>query len=182
MSQYPNSTKFWNASEAWWRSRLAAQQKNAAEGNVRADVDAARKEAKWKKLDISKYFRSGRKPNQLSMIRVDPGLQTQLLDAVGAVQPEVVRAFDEVLPGLVTEAWKKWPVATGLSRSLLSLEYSAQGDRFIGTIASRAPYTYFIKGHPHRALLDQPGENAAKQIGVRIVVYAARAMGKGGRR
>lgn len=155
------SKAFWNASSAWFRAHKAAQAKARAEG--RSPDTAGAKEARWVQRG-AKYLRARPSlPSQL--IRVDPALSQGVLDLMEAMAPQLVGAYDRELGGLAFRAWRQWPVATGLSRSLVSLEYEVQGDgTFVGHLRSRAPYTVFIKGQPHRQLIDRPSREVATRI------------------
>lgn len=161
MMAFANANKFWTASEAWYRSRLSAQAKARGMGLQRS-TELAAQEARWR-TNAKKYMKHYRTlPQQL--IRVDVQLQRDLLQMMEAAAPKLVAAFDRHLPALAFSAWRNWPVASGLSKSLVSLEYSVQGEYFVGSVRSAAPYTVFIKGQPHRELIDRPGKQVAERI------------------
>jgi hypothetical protein len=149
---YPVSSAFWSASSNWYAAKKSAQ--NAA---TRTGVGPlARKEAQWTQRG-SKYLR-GRPDLQARAsvaVRVDPKLYRDVLAFLDQIAPDIVTAFDEQLGALAMTAWKAWPVDSGLSRSMIALEYRTDGDKFVGSITNLTPYVFFIKGQPHRELLDK---------------------------
>jgi len=164
------SRRFWRASEAWFSSHVAAQAKARGEG---VNVKGARaKETVWRTKG-SKYLGKHRSPKN-ALIRVDTALQERLIAPIERIAPALSDAYDKHLGKLAFSAWRRWPVYTGLSKSLLALEYAleAGGDRFVGSVRSRAPYTFFIgtkpwskfKGQPHRILIDKPSRLVVDQI------------------
>lgn len=173
MLAFANATKFWSATDAWYQGRLAAQKKARGMGLERS-TELAAKEARWRS-NAKKYMKPYRSlPDQL--IRMDVQLQQDMLAMMEAAAPKLVAAYDRHLPGLAFKAWRNWPVASGLSRSLVGLEYTVQGEYFVGTVRSAAPYTVFIKGQPHRALIDDPGKAVAERIGLEAVDDLARGV------
>ena len=163
---YPVSSAFWSSSASWYSARKSAQAASAKNGVGRL----AHKEQQW----ITKGSRYLRARQDLSSktVRVDPRLTEDLLRLIDSMAPAVVAAFDAHLGRLAFEAWRQWPVGTGLSKSLIGLEYSLDGDRFVGEIVCTAPYVFFIKGQPHRELLDRP----AVSVGARIAAQALAGM------
>lgn len=173
MTPFANANKFWTASEAWYQSRVAAQTKARGMGLQRS-TELAAKEARWR-TNAKKYMKHYRTlPDQL--IRVDVELQRDLLQMMEAAAPKLVAAFDRHLPALAFKAWRNWPVSSGLSRSLVGLEYSLQGEYFVGSVRSAAPYTVFIKDQPHRTLIDEPGKAIAERIALEAIDDLARGV------
>ena len=109
-------------------------------------------------------------------VRVPPELYEAVLEMMQAVAPALQAAYDKHLAALAFLAWKAWPVASGLSKSLLALEYevSEGGDTFTGRIRSRAPYTVFIAGQPHRVLIENKAAAVADKIGTDALDELAR--------
>jgi hypothetical protein len=155
---------FWEASAEWYAQRreTVTRRKGAGLGGAEQIV---RKELRWKKRAASYLSHRPDLPHQL--IRVDPSLSETVGKMIDAVAPKLAAAYDRHLSALAFDAWRKWPVDSGLSKSLLALEFSVSpdGSTFTGTIRNRAPYVFFIKGSPHRKLLDQPGKQVAIRIG-----------------
>jgi len=156
------SRRFWSASEAWTKAQRAMTVKVRGEEFRLHTLD--RKESRWQ-ISGERYLRGHRAPkNQL--IRVDPKLQEVLLRPIERIAPALSDAFDKHLGRLAFAAWRRWPVYSGLSKSLIALEYTTEagGDRFVGSVRSRAPYTFYIDGQPHRALIDKPARLTVDKI------------------
>ena len=100
-----------------------------------------------------------------------------LADIVDEINPAIVAAMDTHVAKLAFEAWREWPVQSGLSKSLIGLEYRADGDSFTGAVTNTTPYVFFIKGSPHRALLESPAAVVAFRI-VRDVQSAIKVAAK----
>lgn len=140
-------------------------------GQVASSRSAVRKRAQWEERG-QRYMRGhgGVRPGQL--VSVDPALQQKVLGLMAQVAPTLAAAFERHLVPVAERAWDAWPVLTGLSKSLLTLEFQVEGggSRFRGSIRNRAPYAVFIghdrytKGAVVRDLVWGPGEAAAKEI------------------
>lgn len=165
MGGYPVSAAFWSASTSWYASRKAAQDKSTRAG---AAPSLSRKEAQWRS-NGRRYLR-GRADlaSRAALVRVDPRLTARILEFLDAMAPAVVSAMDAEVGRLAFEAWRDWPVASGLSKSLIGLEYFLDGDQFIGQVVNTAPYVFFIKGQPHRKLLERRGLEVAQRIAARV--------------
>lgn len=168
MAGFAVSRQFWSASESWYARHSEGQRKAKGYGIS----PSAGKEARWKSKG-AKYMIS-RKPVPNTMIRVDPKLMELVIEPIEAVVPALSNAYDKHLGGLARLAFRDWPVYTGLSKSLLALEYSQPTtSTFQGSVVSRAPYTYYIgtKGkkiqmkQPHRQLIDKPSRAVVDAIG-----------------
>lgn len=158
---WPISTRFWAAQAS---ATAAARTSVARKGGSRFGSSFARKEDLWRSK--GDHYLRGYKglAGRFSGVRVDPALQSLIMEEMGRVAPALQAAFDEHLGRLAFTAWRDWPVLTGLSKSLLALEYSSSGSgRFSGSLRSRAPYTVFIKGQPHRKI-DNAGLAVASKI------------------
>ena len=63
------------------------------------------------------------------------------------------------------DAFAAWPVYSGLSKSLLYLEYDQVSDGvFKARMGCAAPYTVFIQDGPAYKYIRQPGIEAAKYV------------------
>ena len=83
--------------------------------------------------------------NRDELITVGEELTEITLDLLGQVAPAVAASFQRNLVPIATSALERWPVDTGLSRSLLSLVIKPEGDtRFVGVIGNSVPYLYYI--------------------------------------
>lgn len=151
-TRYPRSEAFWRARDSWYTSRLAAQSK--ARG-LRANVDIRRQRAKWE-ANAARYLRGKHAhlydPDWMSTNGAE--FSREILALIGDAQPETAAALDHVASQVAFDVWREWPVSSGLSKSMLDLQYSVKGGDLVATLASRAPYTTFIKDQPHRRLMD----------------------------
>lgn len=161
---FATSSAFRSARDSWWSSRMSAKSDAFSDG-AKVAARAKRKEERWKLYGRS-YMRhyatlSG------GLIRFPPELAAMVERQIESIAPRMARAFDKHLGKLAQDAWDNWPVGTGLSRSLLDIEYEQRGETFIGRVISRAPYTTFIKSggsSPYQELLKKPGAGVAKLI------------------
>lgn len=150
MNLYPQSEAYWRASKAWYEQRRAAQSKSKG---LRVQVDIRAQEARWTTKGAH-YLRN--RPGLMRdrwMERDGRELSAEVLRLIAEIVPEVVQGMDQVLGPAALDVWKKWPVSSGLSKSLLRLSYRAEGEALVGELASMAPYTTFIRGTPHLAIL-----------------------------
>lgn len=177
----PVSRSFWTSTASWYAGHREAQLKAARSYGGIAPVVG--KEQQWRNRG-EKYLRS--RPDILDrvhkggfMVRVDPALSEAVADLMAAAAPRLQAAFDRWLGGLAQQAFERWPEHTGLSKSLLGLEYTVErgGERFRGIVTSRAPYTLFIKSQPHRELIERPGRTAAEFIAREAIDELAREGG-----
>ena len=160
------SEAFWSASAglaAYYRSRVTQFPGRQVQG--RSD-EFVRKAERWR-VRSARYLKLyGNLSKHFDHVTVDPRLSRIVVDLMEGVAPRLQAAFDAHLGKLALNALREWPVMTGLSQSLLSLEYEVSdgGDTFTGRVRSRAGYTVFIAGQPHRHLIDRPGGEAADRI------------------
>lgn len=164
------SRQFWTEKTAWWTRHTRA---------VDGDADKrygklVSKGEKWSS-SADKYLRgydSLRKSVDAGAIKieVDTGEYAIIAELIEALAPDLQAAYDEYLGEQALEALRDWPVSTGLSKTNLQLEYSQpSGGRFVGSLASYAPYTMFIKGQPHRKYIDSPADSTANKIGLKAL-------------
>lgn len=173
-ARFERSEAFWAAQSAFWGA-VTKNGRAKATGYNPPVSRAERKAELWTERG-AKYLRG--EPRLAAKagpveVEVDPQLYRDVLAAAERMAPAVVRAWDRHLSRLAFDAWRKWPVATGLSRALIRLEYLAAGEQYVGRVVSAAPYTYFIDGHPHRKLIAVPGKGLAPALG-REVLGAAK--------
>ncbi len=147
---------FWGAQSTWWSSRKDAQKKAS---KLRTG-DPVGKRFLGAMADGAQWLTGG---GQTGLVRVDPRLQRDVLEILRKVAPKLIEAYEEHIGGLAQETFDSWPVKTGLSKALLSLEFVLAGDTARGRLVSRAPYTPYIKGQPYRTF-EAKGHNLAKTI------------------
>lgn len=136
MALFPASERFWSAQAAWTSATVKAQ------GG--ASTGLVRKEARWR-LSAERYLRT--LPSLATRAWIDPGPDSARIAAqlIEGISEEVIKVMDPILARAITEAWKDWPVASGLSKSLLILIWTADGDTLIGTLRNGAPYATLIR-------------------------------------
>lgn len=152
------SDGFWTMQADYWSRNVRAQGKARAlrisDPVARRVFEAIPEGNQWAYKDPT---------GQKGLIRQGPGLAKALLDLVRSIDQNLADSYDRNLGALAIEAFREWPKSSGLSASMISLEYVGAGKYFIGRINSRAPYTTFIKGKPWKALLlDQGYATTAK--------------------
>jgi hypothetical protein len=164
----PNSRSFWGAVASWYDSKPRARAKGERLGVMPAAPGAG---VAWQP-NGERFFRKGGRTS--SLIQADRKLHDILVEMVNAAAPAVVTSYDEQFGGLAIKAFREWPWASGLSRAMLSLEYTVEGDRFVGRFVSGAPYTMFIRGAPHRTLIDRPAAPMVMRLGDKVLDILAR--------
>lgn len=100
-------------------------------------------------------------------IRVDPGVQRTVLDLMARAAPAFAKSANRHLVPVARQAFDLWPVRTGLSKSLLSLEanVSSDGAEIDVRLVNRAPYAAFIgRGQVVQELVFTPGREAAEAM------------------
>ena len=162
MAGWPATQAFTSARDAWWSARSSG---GAAAGASKMARAATRKEQQW--TVSGRRYLSAYKGLDGQLIRFPAELVQMVATQIEAIAPKLSAAYDQELAKLATEAWAAWPVATGLSRSLLDVELEQSGEELHGRIVSRAPYTVFIKstaGSAYQVLLRKPGRGLPARI------------------
>lgn len=160
---FATSDAFRSARDSWWSGRLNAKATKFSDPTKIA-AKARRKEERW--TISGRRYLSAYKGLDGKLIRYPADLLRLTEDLIEDVAPKMAAAFDTELGKLAFDAWRGWPVSTGLSRSLIDVEYERTDDtHFEGRVISRAPYTVFInRGKTYRELLQGPGREAASRI------------------
>lgn len=80
------------------------------------------------------------------MIRIDPATQRTFQQLIEDVAPAVADALNRHLVPVAQRAFDRWPVASGVSRSLLYLTFtpSSDGSALVASLGDRAPYAHLI--------------------------------------
>ena len=106
---------------------------------------AVKKEAVWRQRG-SRYLRNTKRPFRKSdLVRSDPDLNQKILTLITRAYPLIASSFDRHLGRVAVKAFDAWPQETGLSKSLLDLEYTTTDETLGGSLVCRAPYAYFIR-------------------------------------
>lgn len=134
----------------------------AFQRRVNASPIAVRKRAQWQQRG-DRYLASYPTMPRGSLVQVDPSLQRRIVEHIEAAFPSVASAFNRHLVPVAERAFNEWPVLTGLSKSLLALEFGLTSETTLrGSIANTAPYAFFInRGADVRDLVFKPAEAAA---------------------
>ena len=98
-------------------------------------------------------------------VRLDgEDLEVLIRDELAKVAPTLTRSMDTYLGGVAVAALRKWPVKSGLSRATLEADVELVGEFIRVRIQVLAWYWPYIRGHPHKELLEQPSELAVERI------------------
>lgn len=109
-----------------------------------SSVSQVREKAVW--VEPVAAFRApmkGQKPN--ASVRVDPDLSQRFSSAIADACPEVAAAFDKHMGPYALNAFVKWPVKSGLSKSQLDLQYRTSESDMRAVIVCQTPYAYMIR-------------------------------------
>lgn len=134
------------------------------------------KRALWSKR--GDFYTRGRRvrARAADMVQVDTDVQRMAFNWLERTYPRIAKAFNDYYVPVAAAAFDKWPVDTGLSKSLLALEFSQADDYLTGTIINRAPYAVFINNNSrardpnynYKGLVFEPGEKAADKMAAAI--------------
>lgn len=136
MALFSASESFWRVADAW------AQSRRAATGPQSGSISA--KEARWR-LRASHYLRATPTLAARAWIVPDNSAARDAARLIEGIAEDVIEAMDPVMAAAAFDVWRNWPVATGLSKSLLTLYYSANGTNLYGSLFAGAPYSTYIQ-------------------------------------
>jgi len=143
---FPQSDKFWRASDAGF-TRVATDP--AMRGRYARWVNLSRQPERRRtayRFISNRLSVLPRNPSKALAIRLDPSFRTVLLDTSLAAAPIVSSEVDTGMASLAFNAWRRWPVKTGFSKALLSLEYASNDPGvLVASMHSNAWYTFYIK-------------------------------------
>lgn len=131
-----------------------------------------RKRALWK-MRGDKYLRQYGGMRKDALVQVDPAIQETILRMIEVAAPALAAGYNRHLIPVAEAAFDRWPVASGLSKSLLGLDFAVlpDGATFRGRVRDTAPYAWLIRwshrtayGSVVRALVFDPGAKAADRI------------------
>jgi len=133
------------------------------------------KRARWESR--ADYYNRGRRVKATQMIQVDTDVQRMAFNFVRDAYPRIADAYEKHFVPVAVSAFDNWPVRTGLSKSLLALEFKSTPDSFTGSIINRAPYSVFINNNrkvrdpenSYKGLVFEPGEKAADAMAREIL-------------
>ena len=111
----------------------------------RPDKSAVKRHAEWKARLAKPRIKGGRKAKPGDLVKVDSRLQEKFARAIGETCPMISEPFNETLGELALNAFRWWPVETGMSKSMLALEYKYESNEMRGILRNTAPYAYMIK-------------------------------------
>ena len=112
---------------------------------VGANPAAVRKKALWQERG-ERYMRKHNVPSH-AMVSPDPSVQLEILGLIEEAFPAVAEAFNRELVPVAKKAFDDWPKDTGVSKSMLGLEFAVEGSEgtmLRGTLFNRAWYAMFI--------------------------------------
>ena len=79
------------------------------------------------------------------LVQPDPEVNEKILALITRAYPLIADSFNRHLGTLAVRMFDDWPVLSGLSKSLLDLEYDVTDTTLGGSVVCRAPYAYFIR-------------------------------------
>lgn len=167
---FERSTSFWNARDTGTAKTIANQANRVASQKQKYGAPKLENTARLWTLKGEQYL-----GNRTSIIKyagaqveIDPAIRADTLKLLEKIAPDLAEAFDRVLPPLMFNAWRNWPVSSGYSKSALILSYAQTRESFVGKIGNAAPYVFFIRNSPHINLLQRPAVTAAAEIGGQV--------------
>jgi hypothetical protein len=138
MALFPASERFWSATQAWTAATVAAQ----ASGPRSRSLSA--KGMRWR-LRADRYLRNLPQIQKRAWVAPGPDAARDASRLITTVSDDVIAVMDPIVADATFAVWKDWPVATGLSKSLLTLVWTEEGDTLVGSIVSGAPYSTLIQ-------------------------------------
>lgn len=143
---WEQSQKFWAASDAGF-SRVASSPELARVWNkwvsLSRQPDRRKKQYRFVDTRLSTLPATGA---TALAIRLDPTFRNILVDIDNKVTAGVVEELDRYMASVAFNAWRKWPVDSGFSKALISLEYiQTTPGVIVGELHSNAWYSFYIK-------------------------------------
>lgn len=169
---WEQSTDFWTARDSWRDIVVARQAAAPRRKGGRFPIPRLTEQHRMWMLKGERYLKDypGLFKAAGVQVAVDPALREAILRKIDSLAPAMAEAFDSALAPMMFKAWREWPVRSGLSKSLLNLEYYQVGDAsFAARVGCAAPYTVFIKNSPAIRLIQLPASTAAAAIGAQVV-------------
>ena len=109
-----------------------------------ASPSAVRKKAEWEQ-SASKYLAKKPSVKKGMWVKPDPHVDRKIANLLSEACPLIADPFNETLGNLALEAFNEWPVESGLSKSLIDLEYKTTETEIRGVLRCTAPYAYMIR-------------------------------------
>ena len=162
---WEKTASFWATRDEWAASRIEAQAKGK---RIRANMDLARKLANWK-VKAPQYMRAAKPGNPRALVQPPSDLNPDIADLLEKIATTHAASMDDEFSAVMGAAFENWPVYSGLSKSLLNLQYEADADGLIAVLSSNAPYTSYIAGKPAKRWIRDPGIEAGKRVGIRAL-------------
>ena len=111
---------------------------------------AVRKRASWE-ARLAKPRVKGRSIPKDALVQYDPRLQMKFAKSIAEACPLIGKPFNDTLGKVAIRAFREWPVDSGLSKSLLALDYKYEDDEMRGIVKCTAPYAYMIRETKEKA-------------------------------
>jgi len=125
-----------------------AQRITAAIGSQRdfGDTGLRALDSEWQRLTAGYRFGAGAGQRmQRGLIRAsDADMNVAVVELLDALAPSIRGAIESVWLPYFESIREAWPVKTGRSKELLSVNVSIKGESVVAEIGSGAPYTFFI--------------------------------------
>jgi hypothetical protein len=166
----------WETASKFWaeRGRFVAAVKTRQQGKSSTIVSPAgrftilsiqQQERKWT-LNAEKYLsqKHGGVLKYAMAEKLD-GVTPLCRKLLSRLVPELAQQFDQHVGGVALQALAAWPVASGYSKSSITLGFTQNGEfELVGTVGNGAPYVMFIKGSPFTKEIRAPMRAAASKI------------------
>lgn len=109
-----------------------------------ASVAQVREKAQWRE-PAGAYSAPMKTQDRKAMVKVDPNLSAMFAKSIAVMCPEVAKAFEEHMGPYALQAFKEWPVKSGLSKSQLDLQYRSTETDLRAVMLCNTPYAYMIR-------------------------------------
>jgi hypothetical protein len=122
---------------------------------------SVRKKVEWEQ-SASKYLAKKPSVRRGMWVKPDPDVDQMIANVLSDACPLIAEPFNETLGKLALEAFKQWPVESGLSKSLIDLEYKTTETEVRGVLRCTAPYAYMIREKQNKQKISQAKRSADK--------------------
>ena len=157
---WEQTEQFWAERDAW---AVAVEARQSAAGGAKS-LTLTHKKARWK-LQTKSYMRYAPTGAYKNWMSIDADFSRTLMSILTGLADGLADAADQQFAAVMMAAFQKWPVSSGLSKSMLDISYTDDGNgHLVAMLSSTAQYTIYIKNKPHVAYIKRPGIEAGKLV------------------
>ena len=127
-----------------------------------SSVSQVRDRVNWRPA-IQGFIKPTGKVDRSQVIQVDPTLSKKMAQSIVESCEAIGRPFDKHMGRLALEAFKNWPVKSGLSKSQLDLQYKTTHTRLEAVVVCRTPYAYMIREKSKQERREREGRARQRQ-------------------